>query len=337
MKKTNFNGGVFMNKKCLVITFPVLVLAVLLFGRISVAAGYPERPIEIFIPYAAGSSMDIMARLIAEIAPTYMNQPLVIVAKPGASGALAAAEVVSSKPDGYKLVVEGQMFFSSTTKTQNIPFDPADLVPLANFMAFRLAMMVRSDSSWKTLNDLVEYARKNPGQLKWAHSGRGGPPHMIGQSIFKKAGAKTVDVPYKGGNETLAALLGGHVDAISNPYGIAQDQVRAGKVRTLAFYSDQRYADQPNIPSIAELGYTDAAKLMTFVGIYCHKNTPEPVKQYLMTMFKKIYDDPRFRKLPDIGGEDPRWGGPDFIMQKMKDSEEIAVPMLKELGFYKGK
>lgn len=325
-----------MKKKYLVPAVLFLALGSM-FGTMAIAADYPEKPIEIFTPYAAGSSMDIMARLIAEIAPTYMNQPLVVIAKPGAGGALAAAEVVSAKPDGYKLVVQGQMFFATTTKTQKIPFNPADLVPLANFMAFRLAMMVRADSPWKTLNDLIEHARKNPGQLKWAHSGRGIPPQMIGLSIFKKAGVKTVDVPYKGANETLAALLGGHVDAISNPYGIAKDQVRAGKVRALAFYSDQRYADQPNVPCIAELGYTDAAKLMTFVGIYCHKNTPEQAKRYLMTAFKKIYDDPRFKKLPDIGGEDPRWGGPDFIMQKMKDSEEIGVPIIKELGLYVGK
>lgn len=326
-----------MKKKYVVLSFLLLALGALLFGRTAVAAGYPENPIEIYVPYAAGSSMDIMARLIADIARTYMNQPLVVIAKPGAGGALAAAEVVRAKPDGYKLAVEGQMFFSTTTKTQKIPFNPADLVPLANFMAYRLAMMVRSDSPWKTLNDLTEYARKNPGQLRWAHSGRGIPPQMGGLSIFKKAGVKTVDVPYKGSNETLAALLGGHVDAISNPYGIAQDHVREGKVRALVFYSDQRYADQPNIPCAAELGYSDTAKLLTYVGIYCHKDTPQPVKQYLMTVFKKIYDDQRFKKLRDLAGEDPWWGGPDFIMKKIKDSEEIGVPILKELGLYVGK
>lgn len=322
-----------MRKKRIILTVLLFALGIFM-GTPALAAGYPEKPIEIFTPYAAGSSMDIMARLIAEIAPTYVNQPFVVSPKPGAGGALAAAQVISGKPDGYSLVVQGQMFFATTTKTQKIPFNPADLVPLANFMAFRLAMMVRADSPWKSLNDLLEYARKNPGQLRWAHSGRGIPPHMIGLNIFKKAGVKTVDVPYKGANETLTALLGGHVDAISNPYGIAKDQIRAGKVRALAFYSDQRYADQPNVPSIAELGYKDEAKLMTFVGIYCHKNTPEPVKQYLIGVFKKIFDDPRFKKLPDIGGEDPRWGEPEFILQKIKDSEEIGVPILKELGLY---
>lgn len=274
-------------------------------------ADYPVKPIEIFTPYAAGSSMDIMARLIAEIAPTYMNQPLVVISKPGAGGALAAAEVVSAKPDGYKLVVQGQMFFSTTTKTQKIPYDPNDLVPLANFMAFRLALMVRADSPWKSLNDLVDYAKKNPGQLKWAHSGRGIPPQMIGLTIFKKAGVQTVDVPYKGANETLSALLGGHVDAISNPFGIAKDQLRAGKVRVLAFYSEQRYPDLPNIPCISELGYPEAAKLMTFVGIYGHKNTPEPVKKYLMTVFKKSTMILASKSFPISAARTPDGEGPN--------------------------
>ena len=99
---------------------------------------YPTKPIELLCPYTAGSFIDIMARLIADIAPTYLGQPMVVVNKPGAGGSLAAAEVISAKPDGYKLVALGQGFFAITTKTQKIPFNPDDLVPIANFMAWRL-------------------------------------------------------------------------------------------------------------------------------------------------------------------------------------------------------
>lgn len=295
---------------------------------------YPTKPIEVLVPYTAGSSLDIMARHVADIASTYMPQPMIVVNKAGAGGSLAAAEVISAKPDGYKLTAQGEMYFATTVKTQKVPFNPEDLVPLANFMEWRLGLVVRQDSPWKTFDDLIAYMKKNPGKVKWAHLGRGIPPHIIPLTVFKKAGVQTIDVPYKGNPEAIAALLGGHVDAYSGGVAVLKEQIRAGQVRSLVFYADHRYPDEPNVPCIKELGYTEAAKLMTFGGLYCHKNVPEQIKSYLMGVSKKIYDDPRFKKLPAIGGEDPRWGGPDWVKQKIRDAEEVGVPVLKELGLY---
>ena len=306
-------------------------------ATVGAAAEYPTKPIELLCPYTAGASIDIMARLVADIAPTYTGQPMAVINKPGAGGSLAAAEVISAKPDGYKLVALGQGFFALTTKTQKIPFDPDDLVPLANFMAWRLAMMVRTDAPWKSLKELLDYGKKTSGQLNWAHSGRGTPPHIIALDIFNKAGVKATDVPYKGSPEALSALLGGHINAASLPYGTVKEQIRAGKVRPLAFYSERRYNDHPDVPCIVELGFPDAAKLMTYVALYIHKNTPDSIKTYLTGVSKKIYDDPRFKKLPDIGGEDPQFGGPDFVRQTIRNAEEVGIPILKEIGLYVGK
>jgi tripartite-type tricarboxylate transporter receptor subunit TctC len=321
----------------IVLLFFVVVCTGAVLPTMGLSLDYPTKPIELLVPYTAGSSLDIMARLVAEIAPTYLPQPVVVVNKAGAGGSLAAAEVISAKPDGYKLTVQGQMFFATTVKTQKVPFNPDDLVPLANFMEWRLGLIVRGDSPWKTFDDLLAYAKKNPGQLKWSHLGRGIPPTIILLSVLKKAGVQTIDVPYKGNPEALAALLGGHVDACSMGMAVIKEQARAGKIRYLIFYSDHRYSDEPNVPCLYDLGYTEAAKLMTFGGLYAHRNTPDDIKNYLMGVSKKIYDDPRFKKLPDMGGEDPRWGGPDFIRQKIKDAEEMGIPILKELGLYTGK
>jgi len=104
------------------------------FVRSASTADYPSKPLEIVCPYTPGSSMDILARLIAEIGPKYFGQPMIVINKPGAAGALAAADVISAKPDGYKVVELAQVFFATTTKTQKVPFDPDDLIPLANFM-----------------------------------------------------------------------------------------------------------------------------------------------------------------------------------------------------------
>ncbi len=212
--------------------FFVLMAAAVVLCSISApagaASGYPAKPIEILCPYTPGSSMDIMARLIADVGAKYVSQPLVVVNKPGAGGSLAAAEIISAKPDGYKLATLANLFFASTVKTQKIPFDPNDIAPLSNFMEYKLGLMVRADSKWKTFNELLDYAKKNPGQLKWAHTGRGTSIHLAAHYIFKKAGVQAVDVPYKGTPESMSALLGGHVDASSTIYG---DRKRSGAGR----------------------------------------------------------------------------------------------------------
>lgn len=316
----------------------VILLLIAGSGVTAVAAEkYPSKAIELYCPYGPGSSMDTMARLIAEIAPKYTGQPIVVVNKPGASGSLAAAEVISAKPDGYRIVSLANLFFASTMKIQKVPFSPDDLVPIANFMEYRLGMAVKADSPFKTLNDLLANAKKNSGQLKWGHPGRGTSLHTIALHIFKKTGVQAVDVPYKGSPEVLAALLGGHIDAASVPYGTVKENVRAGQVRYLTFYSDHRYTDQPNVPSIVELGFPDAAKLATDVALFVHKNTPEHIKKYLIGVSKQIYDDPRFKKLADIGGEDPKFGGPEFVKESIMKAEEVSVPILKEVGLYQGK
>jgi len=317
-----------------------LILAILSIGSVFLQPAdgkeYPTKPIEIVCPYTPGSSMDIMSRLVADIAPKYLG-PIVVVSKPGAAGSIAAADVISSAPDGYKLVTLTNFFFATTVKTQKVPFKQDDLVPIANFMEYKLGMIVKGDSPWKTFNDLLDYARKNPGKLRWAHTGRGITLHMNGLIIFRKAGVETVDVPYKGSPEKLAALLGGHVDASTMVYGAVKDHVKAGKVRYLIFFGDRRYSDPADVPSAAELGFPEAAKLTTFVGLYAHKDTPEKIKKILIDAFQKTCEDPEFKKGIEKLGEEPRFGGPEFIMEAIKRGEEVGVPIIKELGLYLGK
>jgi tripartite-type tricarboxylate transporter receptor subunit TctC len=261
---------------------------------------------------------------------------MVVVNKPGASGSIAAAEVLSSKP-GSKLFNISQFFLATTIKTQKVPFGPDDLVPLTTFMGYREGLIVKGDSPWKSLNDLLDYGRGNPGKLRWAHSGRGVSSHMAGLLIFRKKGIETIDVPYRGSPEKLAALLGGHVDVSMMVFGSVIDQVKAGKVRYLAFFSDQRYSDLPDVPCISELGYPEVAKLAVILGMYTHRDTPEKLKQALIDAFKKTCADPEFKKGIEKIGEEHRCGGPESIRDQIKKAEEVGVPIIKELGLYVGK
>lgn len=311
----------------------VFVLAMLSVGTVLIQPAMGVETIEILCPFTAGSSSDLMSRLIADIAPRYLGQIMVVVNKPGAGGSIAAAEVISSKP-GSKLFNISQFFIATTIKTQKVPFSPDDLVPLGSFMEYKDGLIVRGDSPWKTLNDLLDYGRKNPGKLRWAHSGRGITSHMGTLLIFRKAGVETIDVPYKGSPEKLAALLGGHVDVSAMVYGSVRDHVKAGKVRYLTFLSDQRYSDPPDVPCAAELGFSEAAKLVAILGMYAHRDTPEKLKQAFVGAFNKTCADPEFKKGIERLGEELRCGGPESVREAIKKAEEVGIPIIKELGLY---
>jgi tripartite-type tricarboxylate transporter receptor subunit TctC len=322
-----------MSRRAIVMMSVGLVFIVISVQTAS-AQKYPTKPIEILIPYTPGATMDFLARMVGDLAPKYLGQPIVPVNKVGAGGSVAAAEVISSRPDGYKLMVTTNFFFAMTTKTQKIPFDPYHLAPLTNFLEYRNGLMVRGDSPWKTLKDLLDFARKNPGKLRWSHTGRGISQHMYGLLLFRKAGVETVDIPYPGNPEMLSALLGGHLEASFMVYGGARDHVKTGRVRYLVTVSDHRYDVMPEVPSAAELGFPEVAKLPTYVGFYIHKDTPEEIKNTLIEAFRKINDDPEFRKRFDALGEDPKFAGPAFMKEAIKEGEQLAVPILKEFGLY---
>jgi tripartite-type tricarboxylate transporter receptor subunit TctC len=319
-----------MRRNRVILTAALLVLGGLLGGPVS-AADYPSKPLQIICAFSAGSDVDVAARVIADIGSRHFGQPLVVVNKGGASGTIAASEVINANADGYTALWAAHGYFATTYRTQKIPINVHDLVPVANFYELKIGIAVRADSPFKTLDDLLNYARKNPGQLKWAHQGRGIALHLNTLAIFKKAGVKTVEVPYKGSGECATALLGRHVQASSMPMGPVQDQVKAGNVRFLVFFTDKRYEDYPSVPTATELGYPDAA-MPTYFGLYVRKETPAPIKQRLVDLSKLISQDPVFIKaVAKLGGR-AKFGGPEVLAAIIKKQAEVGVPMLKELG-----
>jgi len=321
-----------MSKKIFIIILVTLSLGVFLV-QYSYGEEYPTKAIEILCTVTPGSSMDIISRLIAGISSKYLGQPVVVVNKEGASGSVAVSDIISSKPDGYKLLIHASTYFT-TVKTQKVPFDPNNVVPIASFAENKHVMVVKSDSPWKTLNDLLDYGRKNPNKLTWAVAGRGIPIHLKGLMVFKKAGIETKAIPYKGSPEVLSALLGGHVDASIMVYGGVKDHVTTGRVRCLISLSERRYIDLPDVPSANELNFPEVAKISALIGVYAHKNTPEDIKKILFDVFKKTYENPEFKKGIENLGEELRFEGPESLKEIIKKTQEVGVPILKELGLY---
>lgn len=318
----------------------VLILSIVLAGGLFIhpahGAQYPTQTIELLCPYPPGGSFDLYSRLIADTAQKYLGQPLVVINKPGGGGSTVVADLISSKPDGYKLGVLGNVYFYTTVKSQKVPFDPANVVPVANFMELKIGLQVKGDAPWKTINELLDYGKKNPGKLSWGHSGRGLTTYMNTRLLLEKAGIKSIDIPYKGSAPCVTALLGGHINAMSQPHGAVSGHIKSGTMRYLVFYADRRFSDLPDVPCSKELGFEDATKMRTLLGVYAHKDTPEESRKILLDAFKKTFDDPAFKEGVGKLGDEPTFGGPEFILQSIKEGGEVGVPILKELGIYVG-
>lgn len=318
------------------VVFLSVVFAGIVFIHPVQGGEYPKQTIQLLCPYAPGGSFDLYSRLIADKAQKYLGQPVIVINEPGGGGSTVVANLISSKPDGYKLGALGNVYFYTTGKTQKVPFDPGNVVPIANFVEMRVGLQVKGDAPWKTLDELLAYGKKNPGKLRWGHSGRGLTTYMNTRLIFEKDSIKTIDLPYKGTPPCVTALLGGHIDAMSQPHGAISGQIKSGTLRCLVFYSDRRYSDTPDVPCSKELGFAEATKMKTLLGVYAHKDTPEEVKKILFDAFKKTFDDPEFKEGVEKLGDEPLFEGPEFINQSIKEGGEVGVPILKELGIYVG-
>ena len=317
----------------------LLILTAISVGSISIhpamGEGYPTEPIEIVCPFTPGGTVDTLTRLVADIVPKYLKQPVVVLNKPGGALTIGASYVIKSKPDGYKLIMLDNFFLGYLKVMIKMPFDPNDLVPIANMMETKLGLNVRGDAPWNTLHELLEDAKKNPGKISWAHTGRGKSTHLNGLLLSRKAGVDMVEVPYKGTPEMISALLGGHIDVSAMAYGPVKAMVKAGKVRYLMFFSDQRYADPSDVPSATEVGFPEVGMVPTRFGLYAHKETPENIKRILEGIAEKVYKDPEFQKGIERFGEEPRFMDSKSLMENIKEAEKIYIPIIKELGLAK--
>lgn len=297
---------------------------------------YPTKPIELIVPWSAGSATDLVGRFVGKYASQHFGQPIVVTNKPGAAGIIGTAEIVKSPADGYKLLLQSISFHVLVSKTQKIPFSPKLIIPVANFTEEIHGCFVNNDSPLKSFSDLIEFAKKNPGKLTWSHAGIGIPPYISMEMALRKAQIKAVSVPYKGTPEALAAVLGGHVKVGSMLYTACKEQVAAGKVRCLVVWRDTRFGELPDVPACTELGFQEAAKVRPFFGIYAHKDTPKEILKSVEDVCKKVYMDPEFQNDLKRLGPVPIFMNGSELKDFISQAEAEVTPTLKALGLYVG-
>ena len=224
-------------------------------GGVQVQAAYPERAITILVGFVPGGSMDLSTRALARSVEKILGQPVMIENKPGGTGTVALAALLSQKHDGYTLCGTPSSVLIRVSQQQQVPFKPfTSFRTIIGFTEPPLGIVVKNDAPWKTLKDLTAHAAKNPGKIRYATTGMGSTTHAAVEEIAHRDKLQIIHVPYKGSMEALTALLGGHVEFASLTSELVP-AVKAGQARLLAVISEKRSPKYPEVPTMKELGY----------------------------------------------------------------------------------
>jgi tripartite-type tricarboxylate transporter receptor subunit TctC len=282
----------------------LLSAAVLAFGTLSASAQdkYPNRPIKVLVPYAPGGATDITARIVADEIQKITGQSFVVINKPGAFGMLAIDEMVKAAPDGYTLMI-GNVTTNAITPIlykNKLNFDYTQKVTavtnLVDVPAF-LLVTTANDFPVKTLPELIAYAKKNPGKIKYGTVGNGSYPHYDMAYFAKRAGdLDMAALPNKNGaSGVIQDMLRGDVQAAFLNVGSSAGMVRAGKFRALAMVNHTRLADYPDVPTMKEVGYADVGTI-AWNGLFAPAATPKPILDQLYAIVAKAIASPEVQE-----------------------------------------
>jgi tripartite-type tricarboxylate transporter receptor subunit TctC len=273
----------------------------LVFTLLSLAAGaqdaYPSRPITMIVPFPPGGVADIVGRPLAATMEKTLRQPVVVVNRTGAGGAVGMAAAAKSAPDGYTILMglsSISIFPVSDRINGKTPaYELKEFAPIALVTADPTVLVVRTDSPYKTLKEFVDAARAKPGKINYSSSGVYGTLHVAMEIFANAAGIQLFHVPYGGGGPAVTALLGGQVEALASGPAAAIGQIRGGKMRALASWSSERLALLPEIPTFKELGYD--AEFYIWSGVFVPAATPAPVVSRIREAVRDAANSAEFR------------------------------------------
>jgi len=278
---------------------PISIGAVLLFTAASALAqdSYPSKPITMVVPFPPGGVADIVGRPLAAQMEKTLKQPIVVVNRTGAGGAVGMASVAKAAPDGYTILMglsSISIFPVSDRINGKTPsYEMKDFAPIALITADPTVLVVSADSPWKNLKEFVESAKAYPNKINYSSSGVYGTLHVAMEIFANAAGIKLFHVPYQGGGPALTALLGGQVHALASGPAPAVGQIKAGKMRALASWSTERLPLMPDVPTFKELGYD--AEFYIWSGVFAPAAIPTPVLDRLRAAVREAATSPEFK------------------------------------------
>lgn len=279
-------------------TFALLTMAM------TPVMAWPDRPIELIVPYPAGGATDVIARMVAEKLPDELGQPVVVKNQPGAGTTLAAAQVARAKPDGYTLFMTTAAHTISASLYKNLSYDPiADFEPISLTATIPLVLVATNALPVNNLEELIAYAKKAPDGLTMASTGNGTPQHLTGELFKAQTGAPLKHIPYRGDSPMLTDLLGGQVQVAFVTLSAAQPYILSGKLRAIALAHSERVESIKDVPTMAEAGLANF-QAATWFGTFGPAKMEPKIKTQLQDAIKKVVATPDMtKKLQAMGGQ----------------------------------
>ena len=263
------------------------------FGQ--AASDFPNKPIELVVPFGAGGGTDVLARVTAEAAKKHSSQPITVINRPGASGSIGLTEVVNARPDGYKIAM-------ITVEMAIIPhmgiakFSPeSDFTPLVRLNADPIVLAVSAESPWKTIEEMIDAAKKSKEPLRFGNAGTGGVSHLAAVALQQKSGTTFTHAPFQGNAPAVVALLGGHIDAVTASPSEVFSFVQTGKLRALAVLADQRLGGAfAQVPTMKERNID--LSVGTWRGLAAPKGLPADVLARLSAIAIRTANEPAVKE-----------------------------------------
>jgi tripartite-type tricarboxylate transporter receptor subunit TctC len=295
---------------------------------------YPSRAITLVAPFPPGGVADLTARPVAAAMEKVLKNPVVVVNKTGAAGAVGMSHVANSKPDGYTLLLSLSSISIIPEADKLFDRKPAytmdQLVPIALISADPTIFVVHADRPWKSVKEFVADAKKRPGEISFSSSGVYGTLHMATEMLSHAADIRLKHVPYGGAGPALTSILGGHVDTLASGPAVVIPHIKAGKLRPLAGWGAKRVAALADVPTFKELGYD--IEFYIWAGVFAPRGAPEPVLKRLRDTIKQAVNNPEFKSAMDkIQTPIAYLDAPEFQKFWDKDAKMLA-DAIKRIG-----
>ena len=319
----------------------LIALGLLSGALVSAATGptqaqgqFPDRPITLICPLPAGGGVDIAMRGLAQEMQTILGQPVLVESRAGAGGTIAGTYVAQAKPDGYVvgLFQSTQAIPEVYSAFQKPPYTSDQIRPVVRYMSLVFGLPSRPDAPWKTMAELVQYIKANPGKVRWGRTiGIGHPLQLLTYSLLKKEGLKVIEVPFKGAADAITALLGGHIDvAFGVSVTATAGHVQAGRLSVLAVHNPARLKSLPDVPTFTELGL-DPGVMPIYNTFFVPKGTPDPVVARLHDAVKQALQAPGLIEYAQKNGFELYYGSENDVREELKRDREVTTALIEAM------
>jgi tripartite-type tricarboxylate transporter receptor subunit TctC len=307
-------------------------LAVLLAATPALAWAFPEKPVTLVLPFAAGGSTDVVGRIVAERMSQDLGQQVVVENVGGAGGSLGAGQVARAEPDGYTVLLHSMPLAVNKFLFATLPYDPvADLAPVSLLVDYPNIMVVPNNSPARSVKDFIAHAKANKGKVTFASSGHGTSVHLSGELFKRMAGIEMLHVPYRGAGPAFTDLIPGRVDVMFNNIGAVLPMLQGGQLRGLAVTTAKRSPAAPDLPPIAEVG-VPGFDVSSWYALFAPAKTPPEIIRKLNADTLTALKDPATRQKLESLGVVVQGSTPAELGAFLKAEMDKWAPVIKAAG-----